>query len=165
MPGAYKRSQVGQRLAYAQSTLLAVARKPYNQSGLQWRTMGQRDGLFAVMGPQPAEQAVVVLGTGSGKSLIFMVGVAAADARTTILILPAVALRTDMLRRCPLVWSLGSGQHASLVIVPAEMACTKSFLEYAHGLVRRQQLDRIVIDECHLTVTVNDYRPCMAQLG
>jgi superfamily II DNA helicase RecQ len=130
--------------------------------------MGQRDGLLAVMGPQPAEQAVVVLGTGSGKSFIFMVGAAAADARTTILILPAVALRADMLRRCllagigPLVWSFGSGQHASLVIVSAEAACTESFLEYAHGLVRRQQLDRIVIDECHLTVTANDYPSCMA---
>jgi hypothetical protein len=88
-----------------------------------------------------------------------------------ILILPAVALRADMLRRCllagirPLVWSLGSGQHASLVMVSAEAACTESFLEYAHSLVRRQQLDRIVIDEYHLTVTANDYRPCMSQLG
>jgi len=171
MAGAYKRSQVRQRPAYPQSTLLTVAQKLYNQPNLQWRTTGQRDGMLAVIGPQPAEQVVVVLGTGSGKSLIFMVGAAAADARTTILILPAVALRADMLRRCqlagiwPLVWSLNSTQHASLVIVSAEAACTESFLEYAHSLVRRQQLDRIVIDECHLTITANDYRPCMAQLG
>jgi superfamily II DNA helicase RecQ len=171
MSDAYKRSQVRKRLAYPKSTLLAVAQKLYNQPNLQWRTTGQRDGILAIMGPQPAEQVVVVLGTGSGKSLIFMVGAVAADARTTILILPAVALRADMHRRCllagirPLVWSLGSGQHASLVMVSAEAACTESFLEYAHGLVHRQQLDRIVIDECHLTVTANDYRPCMSQLG
>lgn len=100
-----------------------------------------------------------------------MVEAAAADGRTTILILPAVALKADMLQRCqlagirPLVWSLKSSQHASLVIVLAEAACTESFLEYAYGLVHCQQLDRIVIDECHLAITANDYRPCMAQLG
>jgi hypothetical protein len=100
MSDAYKRGQVRQRPAYPQSALLAIARKLYNQPDLQWRTTGQRHGLLAVMGPQPAEQVVVVLGTGSGKSLIFMVGAAAADARTTILILPAVALRADMLWQC-----------------------------------------------------------------
>ena len=47
----------------------------------------------------------------------------------------------------------------------AEAVCTESFLEYAHLLANRQQLDRIVIDECHLTITANDYRKCMSQLG
>jgi superfamily II DNA helicase RecQ len=47
----------------------------------------------------------------------------------------------------------------------AEAVCTESFLEYAHLLANRQQLDRIVIDECHLTITANDYRECMSQLG
>jgi superfamily II DNA helicase RecQ len=49
--------------------------------------------------------------------------------------------------------------------VSAEAACTESFLDYARTLVSRQQLDRIVIDEGHLTITTSDYRPCMAQLG
>jgi hypothetical protein len=32
-------------------------------------------------------------------------------------------------------------------------------------LFRRQVLDRIVVDESQLTITVNEYRPCMSQLG
>ena len=51
------------------------------------------------MGPQPAEQVVLVIGTGSGKTLVVMIGAVVADARTTILVLPMVALRGDMLRR------------------------------------------------------------------
>lgn len=90
------------------------------------------------------------------------------SARTTILILPMVALRGDLLRRSrlvgiqPLVWSQGSREAPSLVVVAAETACTEDFLDYAKGLALRQQLDRIVIDECHLTITASDYRPCMS---
>ena len=123
------------------------------------------------MGPQPAEQVVLVLGTGSGKSLPVMVGTAVSDVSTTILILPMVALQADMLQRFHavgiryLIWSVDCKQTASLVIVSAEAACSQSFLEYAHVLVSKQKLDRIVLDECHLTITASDYRPCMAELG
>jgi superfamily II DNA helicase RecQ len=63
------------------------------------------------MGPRLAEQVVLVVGTGSGKTLVVMIGAVVADARTTILVLPMVALRSDMLRRLhlvgirPLIWS------------------------------------------------------------
>ncbi|KAG4427332.1 hypothetical protein IFR05_017185, partial [Cadophora sp. M221] len=96
------------------------------------------------MGRQPAEQVVLVIGTGSGKTMVVMIGAAIADAGTTILVLP---------------------MSASLVIVSAEAACTQGFLEYCHLQVSKQKLDRIVIDESHLTITASDYRPCMAQLG
>jgi hypothetical protein len=51
------------------------------------------------------------------------------------------------------------------VIVAAETACTQDFLDYAHGLVSRQQLDRIMADETYITITASDYRPCITQLG
>jgi superfamily II DNA or RNA helicase len=171
MLDASKRGQMRRKGAYSAADLLAVARRLYNAPDMQLRVPGQRDGLLAVMGPHPAEQVVLVIGTGSGKSLIFMVGASVADARTTILVLPMVILRGDMLRRChligirPLIWSVDCKQSASLVIVSAEAVCTETFLDYARGLVSRQKLDRIVIDEGHLTITTSDYRPCMAQLG
>lgn len=43
----------------------------------------------------------------------------------------------------------------------AKAVCTESFLEYTHLLVSPHQLDQIVIDECHLTVTASDYRAYM----
>ena len=42
---------------------------------------------------------------------------------------------------------------------------TETFLDYTRGLVSQQKLDRIVIDEGHLTITTSDYRLYMAQLG
>lgn len=73
---------------------------------------------------------VLVIGTGSGKTLPIMISAVVVDGRTTILVLPMVALRGDMLRRFhevgirPLIWSVDCKQSASLVIVLAEAACT-----------------------------------------
>ncbi|OBT81161.1 hypothetical protein VE02_10169, partial [Pseudogymnoascus sp. 03VT05] len=170
MLDASKRGQVRRKGAYSRADLEAVACRLHNKPEMKLRIPGQQDGLLAMMGPHPAEQVLLVMGTGSGKSLVFMVGACVADARTMILVLPMVALRGDMLDRChrvgiqPLIWSIERRDSASLVIMSAEAVCTESFLEYAHLLVNRQQLDRIVINECHLTITANDYRKCMSQL-
>ncbi|KAH7231038.1 hypothetical protein BKA59DRAFT_409557, partial [Fusarium tricinctum] len=91
--------------------------------------------------------------------------------QTTILILPTVALRGNMIGRLDKValkhhtWFPGSTKSAPLVLVSAEAACTERFLEYANRLCDRQCLDRIVIDECHLTITVGTYRRSMSQLA
>ena len=73
---------------------------------------------------------VLVIGTGSGKTLVVIISAAIIDARTTLLVLLIVALRGDMLRRFyevgirPLIWSVDCKRSASLVIVLAEAACT-----------------------------------------
>ncbi|KAG6980357.1 ATP-dependent DNA helicase tlh2 [Fusarium oxysporum f. sp. conglutinans] len=63
------------------------------------------------------------------------------------------------------VWRPGSKKSAPIVVVSAEAACTEAFLEYANRLSDRQRLDRIVIDECHLTITASYYRRSMSQLA
>jgi DEAD/DEAH box helicase len=166
-----KRAQQRKKGVYSEADLLAVARKVYHKPDLNLRVPGQRASVLAVLGPQRADQVIIILATGSGKTLIIVVGVSLADARTTILILPLVALRNDMLRRFKevgiqlLVWAPGTRRTAPLVIVSVEAACSEGFVEYAQSLVMRQQLDRIIIDECHLTITASDYRDNMLELG
>jgi orsellinic acid/F9775 biosynthesis protein OrsD/helicase-like protein/RAD3-like DEAD/DEAH box helicase len=165
-----KRGQQRKRVGYKEADLLTVARRVHSLSDLQFRA-GQRDGLLAVLGPHRAEHVVVILGTGSGKTMLIILGVLLPDARTTILVVPLVALRNDLLGRFkiagikPLLWTSGLRRSASLVVVSVEAACSETFLSYARGLVTQQQLDRVIIDECHLTVTASDYRDSMVQLG
>jgi len=126
--------------------------------------------MLAMMGPGAAEQVVVVLATGSGKTLIVMVAAVLEGAGTTIVVLPTVALRGNMLSRLagvglkPVLWAPGETRSGSLVLVSAEAACKMSFLEYAQRLEARQKLDRIVVDECHLTITATYWRS-MRELG
>ena len=96
--------------------------------------------------------------------MIILVGVLLAKARTTILVVPLIALRNNLLGRFykariqPLLWTTETRRSASLVLVLVEATCSEQFLEYAQRLAMRQQLDRVIINECHLTIIASDYR-------
>ena len=51
-----------------------------------------------------------------------------------------------------------------MILVSAEAVLSKDFIKYARRLVAEQKLDRIVVDECHLTVIAADYRASMVKL-
>ena len=92
------------------------------------------------------------------------------EAGITILVVPLVSLHVDMLRRVRemnidhLEWQPGERREAALVLVSAEAASSKDFVKYARRLIAEQKLDRIVIDECHLTVIAAEYRPSIVEL-
>ncbi|KAK0302163.1 hypothetical protein LTR01_008930 [Friedmanniomyces endolithicus] len=99
------------------------------------------------------EQVVVVLPTGAGKSLLFMLPPTLTDAGITVLVVLSLrfaGISSD--------WLPGERREASLILATAEAASSRDFLKYARSLIAQQKLDRIVVDECHLTVTAAHYR-------
>ena len=155
--------------AWLSTALLKGARKLYGEEALQWKSAAQECALTTIM--LWTEQVVVVMVMGEGKSLLFMLPCTLPDAGVTILVLPLVSLRGDLLRRVRAlgidhaVWAPGEQPEAPLVFVTVEAAGFKSFRAYAHKLAGAQDLDRIVFDEAHLIVTVSDYRQAMVDLG
>jgi superfamily II DNA helicase RecQ len=153
------------------AVLQRVAQRLHGDSTLTLRRPGQRNAMLAMLGPRASEQVVVVLGTGSGKSLLLMVGAAMEGAGTTIVILPTVALRTNMIQRVrgmgirTVEWSPGQTRTAPLVFASAEAACSADFSNYVARLQTTQVLDRIIVDEAHLTITASRYRKSMKRLG
>ena len=83
--------------------------------------------------------------------------------------MPLVSLHGDMLRRVKemridhLEWQPGEKREAALILVSAEAVSSKEFIKYARRLVAEQKLDRIVVNECHLTVIAADYRASMIE--
>ena len=83
------------------------------------------------------EQVVAVLPTGARKSLLFMLLYTLPDVGVTILVVPLVLLRGDLLRRLEergieyLIWQPGERREAGLVLVSVEAASIKDFLTYA----------------------------------
>jgi superfamily II DNA helicase RecQ len=92
------------------------------------------------------------------------------DAGVTILIVPLVSLYGDMLRHVRemkidhLEWQPSESWEAVLILVSAEAVLSKDFIKYACRLVAEQKLDRIVVNECHLTVVAAAYRPSIIEL-
>ena len=82
-------------------------------------------------------------------------------------------IRQDMRRRyetmgstCAEWSSRRPPEAASLVLVTPESAMTGYFQTFINRLRAMQQLERIVVDECHVTLTEQwDFRPQLQQLG
>lgn len=116
---------------------------------------------------------VQVTGTGGGKSLSFMLPAYCSGVGVTVVIVPLVALRDDLLQRCEelqidvRVWEgERSAQAASIVLVTPESAVTKGFQSFITRLRARGQLDRVFVDECHMVLDAGDgFRPQMRTIG
>jgi RecQ family ATP-dependent DNA helicase len=140
--------------------------------GEQARFRGiQRQAIEAIMGNK--SPVVVVMGTGGGKSMCFMLPAASCTGGITIVIVPLVSLQGDMLRRCQKLkissaeWNSTRVPGAvSIVFVTPESAMTKRFQDYLEGLRVTAQLDRIVVDECHTILEGSKaFRPRLRELG
>ena len=63
-----------------------------------------------------------------------------------------------------LEWQLGESREVALILISAEAVSSKDFMKYACRLIAEQKLDRIVVDECYLTIVAAEYRPSIIEL-
>jgi superfamily II DNA helicase RecQ len=123
--------------------------------GAQFRSV-QQPAMRAIM--QQKSPIVVVMGTGAGKSMLFMLP-ASCSTGVTIVVVPLVSLSEDLTRRCVeagiecVQWrSRHPDEWASIVLVTPELAVSKSFGNFINRQRAMGRLDRIVIDECHVVL-------------
>jgi superfamily II DNA helicase RecQ len=112
----------------------------------------QREALDAIIGGQ--SRIVVVMRTGCGKSLLFMLPAAASQDGVTIVVMPKIMLQEDMADRyrkdgirCA-IWSDGRAPpyDAQIVFVIAKSAVSQSFADFINAKMLNQQLERVIID-------------------
>jgi superfamily II DNA helicase RecQ len=157
---------------WGSETVLIALRRLYHDPYAQFRSLTQQEMAETVA--SGFAEVVIILATGGGKSLSFMVPMFFPQAGTTVVILPLVALKQDMVRRCwaaDIQFSVWSGHGDSqrftgtpLLFVSAEQAVRQPFRQFLSQLDADRQLDRVVFDECHLILTASSYRPKLALL-
>lgn len=118
-------------------------------------------------------RVLVVAGTGSGKSLLFMLPAAGSEDGLTIVVVPTLSLQEDVKRRCEAAgircaaWSEGgTGRYScQIMVVIAEAAVTMAFARFIDVKRASRQLERIVIDECHTVLeSTDEWRPEVRRL-
>lgn len=148
------------------------------QAELQWM-MRKEVGLRSVQGEalqaiqEGQSPIVVVMPTGAGKSVLFMLPSFVQVGGVTIVVVPLKALRADMIARCGglsircAIWEHDSAvDGASIVLVTPEKAVSPAFGTFVSRIRQTQRLDRIVIDECHVILNDRwDFRQHLQQLG
>ncbi|KAI8930521.1 hypothetical protein NX059_012133 [Plenodomus lindquistii] len=131
----------------------------------------QKEAIDAIVAGQ--SHVVVVMPTGAGKSMLFMLPAWAEQGGTTVVVVPLIALRGDMMRRCRKLgiscaeWdSRRPPDAAAIVLVTPESAVGEEFATFLNRLAATRQLDRIVIDECHIVLNRQyNFRKEMQRLG
>jgi superfamily II DNA helicase RecQ len=131
----------------------------------------QGDAMHAIQ--QGESPIVVVIPTGSGKSVLFMLLAFVQVGGVTIVVVPLKALRADMVVRYRevnihyAVWEHGHAvDRASIVLVTLEKAVSPAFSTFISRMRQTQRLDRVVIDECHIILNDRwDFRQELQQLG
>ena len=126
-------------------------------AGSQFRGV-QQPTIEAIMkGESPV---IAVMPTGGGKSITFMLPASCGHGGVSIVVVPLIALRQDMRQRCQRMritcveWSSRRPpESASVVLVTPESAVSEDFRTFINRLRAMQQLERIIIDECHVILT------------
>lgn len=130
----------------------------------------QREAIQAIV--EGAPRIIAVMPTGEGKSLLFQLPAYISPRGLTIVVVPLVALRYDMMIRCAAIgvtareWEADRQvDDASIVFVTPETAAQNaSFRSFAQR--NRRRLDRIVIDECHVVLNESTtFRRHLQRLG
>ena len=132
----------------------------------------QRPGLTAIIERQL--RVLIVMRTGGGKSLFFMLPAAGSQDGVTVVVVPLNALRTDLKQRCDRIgiasaeWEGGRRPpyHARIVFVTPEAAVQEAFGRFMNEKVASGQLDRVVVDECHVIIEEEEqpFRPDILRL-
>ena len=106
---------------------------------------------------------LAIMPTGGSKSLLFMLPAVALQDGVTIVIVPMVALQQDMCEHsnekgilCTEWDSKRPPYHACIVLATPESAVTPAFSRFIEEKKRSYQLERIVIDKCHMILESTD---------
>ncbi|KAJ6787592.1 hypothetical protein PWT90_08516 [Aphanocladium album] len=161
------------RPAYSEADVLTRARRLYKNDTLEFRSSAQREAVRAICGDDQVEQVIVIMATGAGKTLPILTPSQMPGAGTTIIVVSTVALRYSLTRQMKAMsirWEEWTGRSSptmapSVVIISAEaVSNTRKLTDYCWRLNDLGRLDRIVMDECHLTLTAR-YRESMGTIG
>jgi superfamily II DNA helicase RecQ len=116
---------------------------------------------------------VVVIRTGIGKSLCFILPAASCPGGLTVMIVPPVSLQGDLMDRCRKLKILCAEWRSDkvpgdvlIVFVTPELAMMKRFLDFLELRRVMAKVDRIVMDECYMIMEGSlSFCPKLCELG
>ena len=116
---------------------------------------------------------LLILPTGGGKSTLFLLAASLSTSKTTILVVPLVALKANLVDKAKslgISYTIWEDLEASEVVqrtpaltfVSLETASKSSFLHLITQI--RSRIDRVIMDEAHIIPLASNYRHVCNQL-
>ena len=137
--------------------------------GYRWLSTEQREAVES--GASGISPLFVILPTGTGKTLAFLIPALMKGSKVTIVITPLIALGEDLVRRCndagldSVLYRRQYQRRAKVVVVVTETAGGDDFRQFIIDLQMEGRLERVVWDEAHKLVTDKQYRLTISESG
>jgi superfamily II DNA helicase RecQ len=117
-----------------------------------------------------ASPVMAIMLTGGGKSMLFMLPAYTVPGGCTIVVVPLLSLRADLMMCCQalgiscMLWeSRQPPDNAAIVLVTPESTENPDFYTFLNRQQLLRQLDQIMINECHVILNQQkDFQPAMA---
>ncbi|KAG1843910.1 hypothetical protein F4604DRAFT_1596496, partial [Suillus subluteus] len=142
-------------------------RKLLRDESASWKSEQQQEAMRVVL--EGKRDAVVVLRTGGGKSMLAIIPSLLEKASATVLVLPLNSLMMDFERRLTSmrvpfqIYDRNRNEGAlnirdNLILVTADKARSERWREALAVLNEKKPVKRMVFDESHIPLIANDYR-------
>ena len=148
--------------------LTQLLREFLNDETAIFRSPEQQDAFYYLMMHIP--YLLLILPTAAGKTTLFLMGASLFEEQVTIVIIPLISLKLDLLDKAkalglsPTIWDpslVALPADSRIILVQIEHVVYPSFLEMANALISQRRLARVIWDECHLIPLSKSYRSIM----
>ena len=154
----------------AETRALQAMRRLLGDENASWRSEQQKQAMNVAL--ERKKDAVVILRTGGGKSMLAIVPSLLEKDSATVLVLPLNSLLMDFQRRLSGMGvpfqtydrNIDDGNlnvRDNLVLVTADKARSTRFREALAILNEKKAVGRLVFDEAHIPLIANDYRDAL----
>ncbi|KAG1786392.1 uncharacterized protein HD556DRAFT_1449769 [Suillus plorans] len=156
--------------SFTETEALQAMRKLLHNESASWKSEQQKEAMRVVS--ERKKDAIVVLRTGGGKSMLAIIPSLLEKNSATVLVLPLNSLLMDFQRRLTSMGvpfqtydrNVNNGDlniRDNLILVTADKARSARFREALAILNKKKSVGRMVFDESHLPLIANDYRDAL----
>lgn len=130
-----------------------------------WKSETQKEAVMSIL-VKRIPRLACIMSTGAGKTLLILLSAKLMMKRgkTSIVLTPYVPLANALVNECRklniscIKWTPGTVERAAIVVVVTDTGTQNEFVEYIHGLFKRDFLALSFIDECHTIQKESDFR-------
>jgi len=159
--------------------LLTALRQFFNNPLANFKSPEQKNAIHTTL--KAANDLLVVLPTGAGKSLIYLLPIflesqsSSSKNLCTVVISPFISLTQDILQQCRAFdlyireyetgFRVDEHPRLNLLVVQIDAAVKPHFWTQLELLVREHRLSRLVMDEVHVVLKDASYRSCFRHVS
>lgn len=148
--------------------LIPNLRRFLNNNEAQFKSKEQE--MAVVHSCNSTDDALVVLSTGAGKSLVFMLPAYIQKEKVSIVIVPLLALQQDLIKRCEdaglqaCLWNAKDVAGTLVVVVSAEHLSSAKYVAFVRQLYATNKIHAIFVDEAHLVLLWQTFRESLRNI-